>query len=627
MLTLMRRHAKSWFIKVALGIIAIVFIFWGAGSYTSKQANRAALVNGEIISLAEYGETYQRLIDSARQTFGDALNDDLIERLNLKNQALERLISRKLTLQAAAASGIRISDEALQASIVSDPAFQENGRFSAVRYDRLLAANNLEKLSFEEARRIDLITSAIASRVAMLSRVSEEEIKNFYHWQSDRIKISYVGFDPLDFQEEITNTESELSEFFNKNQAAYQEPEKVEADYLKFSPGEYLAQAEISPDEVSEIYDLTMDSFVEPERVKIRDVLFPVSDEAKEEETAKVKAEAEAFLAKAKAGQDFIALAREYEPEVDYTKEQEWLTRDKLAPETAEAAFSTKAGEIAGPVRTDLGFHVIKVEAKEEARQKEFDEVKDEIEQRLKEEKSKDLALDAAESAYGLSLDIKNMAELGAKIGLTPGSTGPFSRKVPPPGPLSDPKFTEVAFSLEEGEVGPAVELEDGFYLAMTTRKYPSYVPDLEKVKDRVKSDLTREKAKEAARKAAQELLEKAKGGNWLTLIREGGLKLKEAAEFTRRGPVEGLGYNNSLSEAAFRLSFSNPLPAQVFEANNQFVVIHFEDRKMADPGELDKVKDNLRQAVANQRQQELSSAWLEELRQRADVEIDEQVL
>ena len=627
MLTLMRRHAKSWFIKVALGIIAIVFIFWGVGSYSAKQANRAALVNGEVVSLAEYNETYNRLIETARRNFGDALNEALLKRLNLKNQALESLISKRLVLQAAAKAGIMVSDEALQNSIMSDPAFQENGAFSVERYSRLLAVNNLEKVSFEENRRIDLITAAMSARLEMLTQVSVEEIKRIFHLESDKIKISHVNFDPLKYREGITLTESEVTEFFQKNKTAYQEPERVAVDYLAFDPGEYLAKVEVTPEQVREIYDLTMDSFVEPEKVKIRDVLFQLSDEAGEEETAKVKAEADAFLAKAKAGEDFIALAREREPGVDYAKEPEWLTRDKMAPETAEAAFSVEPGEVADPVRSDLGFHVIKVVAKEKRRQKGFDEVEAQIEQGLKDEKSRELALEAAENAYGLSLDVKNMAELGAKIGLKPGKIELFSREVPPSGTFSDSKLVEAAFSLEEGEIGPAVELEDGYYLIMTTKKVPSHVPDLEKVKDRVESDLASEKAKEAARAAAQEFLKKAKAGNWLTLIREGGYELKEAPEFTRGRPVEGLGYNNALNEAAFRLSFKKPLPDQVFEAGNKFAVIHFEDRITADPAELEKIKDNLRQAIANQRQRELSAAWLGELRQRADVEIDEQVL
>ena len=627
MLTLMRRHAKSWFIKVALGIIAIVFIFWGVGSYSAKQANRAALVNGEVISLAQYGETYRNLVENARRTFGDALNDELIKRLNLKDQALERLISKSLTLQAAARAGVQVSDEALQASIMRDPAFQDNGHFSAVRYDRLLAANNLDKLGFEADRRVSMITAAMGARLEMLSQVSEQEILDFFHWQSDQVKISYVEFDPLKYQEGVTVSDQDIAAFFEKNKAAYMEPEKVQVDYLVFEPSKYLDKAQVTPEEVKEIYDLTMDSFMEPERVKIRDVLFPLSEEGGEEEIAKVQGRAEAFFAKAQAGEDFIALAKEAEPGADYDREPEWLTRDKLAPETAEAAFAAEPGKVVGPVRSDLGFHVIKVEAQEKARQRSFEEVKEDILERLREEKAKELALEAAENAYGLSLTIKNMAELGKQIGLTPQSAGPFSRQSPPEGALSDPKFLEVAFSLEEGEVGPAVELEGGYYLLMTTRKLPSHNPDLAKVKVKVEADLVIEKAKETAQAEARELLKKAKTESWLTLIREGGLSLKETAGFTRRGPAEGLGYNAALTEAAFRLSFGKPLPEDVFEVGNKFVVIHFEDHIRADTAELEKIKDNLRQALINQRHQELSTAWLGELRQRADVEIDEQVL
>ena len=435
MLTLMRRHAKSWFIKVALGIIAIVFIFWGVGSYSDRQANRAALVNGEVISLAQYGETYRNLVENARRTFGDALNDELIKRLNLKDQALERLISKSLTLQAAARAGVQVSDEALQASIMRDPAFQDNGHFSAVRYDRLLAANNLDKLGFEADRRVNMITAAMGGRLEMLSQVSEQEILDFFHWQSDQVKISYVEFDPLKYQEGVTVSDQDIAAFFEKNKAAYMEPEKVQVDYLVFEPSKYLDKAQVTPEEVKEIYDLTMDSFMEPERVKIRDVLFPLSEEAGEEEIAKVQGRAEAFFAKAQAGEDFIALAKEAEPGADYDREPEWLTRDKLAPETAEAAFAAEPGKVVGPVRSDLGFHVIKVEAQEKARQRSFEEVKEDILERAPGGEGQGAGPGGGRERLWAFPDHQEHGRAwGKQIGLTPQSAGPFSRQSPPRG-------------------------------------------------------------------------------------------------------------------------------------------------------------------------------------------------
>ena len=628
MLTLMRRHAQSWFIKVALGIIAIVFIFWGVGSYSAKDANRAALVNGQVISLAEYSEAYQDRIKEERLKYGDALNDSLIKKLNLKKVALEELVSRTLVLQEAERLGVVISDEVLQASIISDPSFQENGAFSPRRYELLLNANKLDKVGYEESIRTRMITSTMMGRLGMLTQVSEDEIIRFFHLRNDRIKISHVDFDPLSYREGIALTEAEISEFFQKNKEAYQEPERVSVDYLAFNADDYLAKAEVSPEQVKEIYDLTMDSFKEPAKAKIRDVLFKFPDEAKEEEVAEIKAKAEAFLAKAKEeGADFIALAKVQEPEADWTKEPEWTPRNMMEQNVADAVFSVEPGKLTEVVENKNGFHVIRVEDRKEARQKEFDEVKDQIEKDLKREKAKELALEAAESAYGLSLDVKSMTDLGAKVGLKSGSTGLFSKNAPPAGPFSNSNFIEAAFSLEEGEVGPAVELDNAYYLIMTTKKVPSHVPDLEKVKTAVETDLTQQKAKDKALAAAKELLEKAKGGNWLTLIREGGYELKEAPAFTRWAPVEGLGRDLAMNAAAFKLSFRNPLPDQVFEVNNKFSVIHFEDREKADPAGLEKEKENLRRAIASQRQRELASAWIEELRQRADVEIYEKAL
>jgi len=627
MLSLMRRKAKSWFIKLALGIVAVVFIFWGVGSYSTRQSNRVALVNGQVITPTEYNELYRNLLENARRSFGDALTDDLVKQLDLKGQTMETLISQSLALQAAERAGIRISDKTVSESIQSDPAFQREGKFSPELYQRLLAANNLQLANFEEDRRKRITLDRMNARLELLAQASLQEARNFFHWQRDEVKISYLAFETSSFEGGIDPGQEDLAAFYAKNKEAYRVPEKVILDYLTFKPQDYLAQAEVSPERVREIYDLTMDSYIQPERIKIRDILLPLEEEADQAEKDRVRAEAEALLKRAQDGEDFLALAKEREPGQDPSRPLEWLTRDNLDPALAGAAFGLDKGGLGGPVETGLGYHVFLVEDKEPARQKAFEEVRAEIEAGLKKEKAKELARNAAESAYGLSVDVKSMAELGGKIGLKAGQAGPFSRNDPSQDPLADPKVLEVAFDLGEGEVGPAVELEDGYYLLMVSKKLPSLIPALEEVAGEVRRDLIQEEAKAAARKTAEGLLQKAKEEGWLKASQETGVQVQLPPPFTRRGQVEGLGYDNALTEAAFRLSPGNPLPDKIFEVGNSFVVFHFEDRLKASEEVFEKNKEPLIQAIKRQRSQELSAAWMGTLRQRADVEISKDLL
>ena len=143
MLNLMRKHAGTWLIKVILGAIVIVFIFWGVGSYTAQRSNRVASVNGQTISLDEFSSAYNRLVEQYRQTFGKNFNDQMIQTLQLKQQAVNQLISQILMQQAAAKLNLTVTNDEVANSIRQIPAFQSDGVFNDRRYRSVLAFNRL----------------------------------------------------------------------------------------------------------------------------------------------------------------------------------------------------------------------------------------------------------------------------------------------------------------------------------------------------------------------------------------------------------------------------------------------------------------------------------------------------
>ena len=149
-LSLMRKHAKSWLIKFLIAIIALVFIFYFGYSFNQQRAVKIAYVNGEIITAVEYEKLYREMLAMVRQQYKDLLNDSLLKSMDLRNRALENLITQKLISQEARRLGLEITEEEIQQAIMRYPAFQINGRFDMRRYQALLANNRMNPEDFEE---------------------------------------------------------------------------------------------------------------------------------------------------------------------------------------------------------------------------------------------------------------------------------------------------------------------------------------------------------------------------------------------------------------------------------------------------------------------------------------------
>lgn len=629
MLSLMRRHAQSWFIKFLLGVIAVVFVFWGVGSYSSSRGSRVALVDGEVVSVADFQSAYRDLMEQARRQFGDYLNEDMIKKLDLKRQALERIISSRLILNEAQRENVIVVDDALKAAIHAERAFQDNGAFSVQLYNRVLAANRLTPADYEESKKHDLTVQMMMNRLALLSLVSKAEAEQFYHWQRDQVKISYVSFVPDSFKDQVKPTEAGLSAFYDQNKEAYRVPEKAAVQYIAFRPTDYLSQVEVDPARAKEFYEITQENFRQPAKVKIKHIFLPLAPGADEETTAKVVAQAEELSRRATQGEDFdaLALANSKGSNPDKGGQTDWLTRDQLAEQLATPAFELQIGGVSKPIKSHGGYYIIKVTERQAAKTQGFDEVKDKIIAELKLDKAKELALSKAEEAYGLSAGVTDLKSLADELKHDYKTTELFSRQSPPPGPTADQRFIEAAFSQTKDEVGPVLELPDGYYLVLVRQKAASFIPPLADIKSSVEQDYKRDEAKKLAKAAAEKFAKQAMGHNWLDEAQKAGLEVSLPPAFIRSAQIKDLGYSPELNEAAFELTASKSTPDKVFEVEGRFVAIHFEDRLPAGREAFEKDIDQYRASIRQQRYAALTQAWLKALRERAEVEIDQRFL
>ena len=630
MLDLMRRHAKSWMVNVIIGAIVLVFVFWGAGSIRKRRPQYVATVNDEAIGFAEYQETYRNLYEQARRRYRQVWSDDLVKALNLKRQALESLINERLLLQAARALKIDVSNKELQDSILSSPAFRLDGVFNVNKYRAILARNKLTPEKFEAIKRRDLIIQKLNRRIMSFAKVLPDEVREDFHFTRDQVEVEFVLFKPEDFVGRVKYTPEELKAFFEKNKARYRVPAKVKVAYLAIRSKDVEDQVKIEPSEVADYYEFNLNKYRQPEKVKARHILFKVKKDATPEEIAKVKARAEFVLKQARAGKDFAALARKYSqgPTAKEGGELGWFERGQMIKPFSDAAFSLKKGEISGLVRTDFGFHIIKVEDRREAGIRPLKEVKDEILKKLTASRAEELASDIAVEMYEKASLAQDLDAVAKEYKLTPVVTDFFS-KTEPVGDLGvQKKFADVAFSLKEGEVGPLVDLPSGHYLIKMLKRKKSYIPDLDQIKVSVESDLKKERATELAGAEAKRFLDALhKGGTWSREVKIFKLKPESTSPFTRPDFIPKIGRNEAIISAAFSLIKPGQIAPKPYKTAKGFYVIRLKKIIPASEDTFEKEKATLTQKLQIAKSQDYLRQWIEALRAKASITTHEEML
>jgi len=626
MLSVMRKHAGSWIIKFLLAAIIVVFIPWGVQRYTSQRSSRVAEVNGAIITLDDYRNTYSNLIEQMRQTFGDNLSDDLIESLQLRKRALDQLVDKILMLQAAETLKIQVSDQELAEYIRNIGVFQTAGTFDQQRYVNTLNRNRLTPEAFEAQQREAMVIAKLQSIITGNVKVSDLEAQQWYKWNNTEVDLDYLLLEPKQFKN-IEPNDEEIQDYFEQHKESYKTAPKIKVRYLYLKPEDYESKVTLSEDDILDYYESYPDQFKTPKTVQARHILIAVGQDAEADEVESARKRAETVMNLAKEGRDFAELAKQYSEGPSKSKGGDLgaFTREMMVKPFSDKAFSMQAGEISDPVRTRFGWHIIKVEKINPAKTLSLDEARGDIQKKLKADRSKNLAYDEVEALFDASFEGKNLADIAEEHNLKIKTTEYFSPQKPPEGITDAVRFASAAFKLPVDEVSDIQDFGDGYYLLEVIDKVPPKIPELKTVEAKVRKDVIDVKKDEKARVKANAILTELKDGQPLsTVSQKFNLTPKQTGFFKRNDSIPTIGNEPEIAHTAFELSDKNKLPEEAIKGQKGYFVIQFRERKVPS---LDGFKDqeaDIRQRLLQQKKYNIMDTWLTQKKGESEISIEE---
>jgi peptidyl-prolyl cis-trans isomerase D len=626
MLKLLRKHSRSWLIAVAIGAIVVVFIFWGIGGFQSARFQEVASVNGEPIFLTSFIRQYNQLVREFQDRAKGELTEEQFKVLGLKERALNLLIDEVLLLQAAKRLGISISAPELQEHIRSLPYFQEDGRFSQRRYQAILARARVKPSDFESGERQNLLNQKIIQTVIAFAKVSEGELQELFRSAKEEVEVNYLVVSPEPFVAKQNPSEAAIASYYKEHQSEFQVPDRARVRFMLFRPQDYAGEAKPTIGEVDEYINEHEAEFTRPKIIQVRELFLALPPKATSAKKQELEGKAKSLLQQARAAKDFAKLVEAHSQEADSRKKGGDLGEIKRGDKPAawdKVAFSLAPGEV-GLAQTSKGFHIIKLEEIKKTEKLPEAEARARASQVLREEKSRELAKEAAQRARG-EVAPENFVEVAQKFKAALKETPFFALGDQISGLDLTRTFKQRALVLKVNEISKVVDQPTGFAIIQCQERQAAHVPALEKVKERVRHAVSRQQARVQAEKEAAALLERLKKGESLSKVAaDAKLPVQSSGFFTRTQGFLKQPLSQSLTTAAFQLSQQKPYPPKLILWKDHYYILAFKARRTPSPEEFKKEEDSLRQLVLEQKRRLLFDTWLAQERQHADIKIFE---
>ncbi len=629
MLRYLRENTGNWIIKIFLGIIVVVFVFLGVGSFGSKRNDSIATINDEPITIKEFQQEYKLIVDQMRSRFGKNLNDDILKALNVKQQALDSLIERKLILAQADKLEIIVTEKELQESLFSIKAFQKDGIFNLDQYKKVLSLNSLNPEIFEYNQLNSMRQQKVKDLVLSTVNVSDLEARDWYVFKNTKIAVDYLVFDPDDYSD-IRPDEEQIKSFYAENKDRYKSEPKLNAVYLKFSPEDYKDKIMVTDARIKDFYEQNQEQFKIPQKVEARHILIKVAQDAEEEKVNEALKRAQDIFDMAQKGQDFEELAKQYSegPTKDNGGYLGVFEKQSMVKPFADKAFSMKAGDISEPVKTMFGWHIIKVVAKFDASVQTMAMASETIKKELEQQEMQNLAYYKAGEAFDAVIDGDDFEQVALIVNKKLVTTKDFDINGKGLEIEDNTGFATAAFSLALDAISDVKEIGGSYYLIKVVKKIEPALQAFDLVKDKVLSELTQKLQIKKAKEDAQLIVSKTSDEKTLEkLAKDNLLTLKSTELFTRNSRVEEVGNSPEFVQASFLLNENNKIHPEIIEVSSKYYVVGFKEKKIPEESEIIENIKTIKDEITWNKQSQYYQAWINELKSHSKINYDPEIL
>jgi peptidyl-prolyl cis-trans isomerase D len=508
---------KGWLAGVVLGIIGLVFVFWGI-NWTLSAPTYAAKVNGTEVSADEVRQSYQQQLAQAERQSNGSISD--AQRNDIKMRVLDDYVNSEALVTRANKLGYRVTDQQLLQNMAQIPIFQVDGKFDYAHAVAVLRAQGRSISEVEGLFKRDVQLRQLDSALTLSSFATAAELRQIRALTKQQRELAWLTLPAEKFAAQAVPDDAALKAYYDAHKSEYMTPETVDLHYVEISLAQLASKVNVDDAQLKAYYDeqktKTPELFVQPEQRRVSHILLPV---ANPKDDAAVKAKAEGILKRAQAGEDFAQLSKEFSQDPGSAQQGGdlgWSERKAWVPPFADAAFSMKVDEIRGPVKTQFGYHILKLAGIQPAAVKTFEQSKADLETEYRRAQAEKLFNDAQDALADAAL--QNTTDIGVvarKAGLTVLEVPDFSRTGG--GALGKvPAVIDAAFGQDvlDGRLSSMVEVEKGrgVVLRATDHKLPQQKP-LDAVRNDVVAAWKKQRGMELAAAAAADAVKRLQGG------------------------------------------------------------------------------------------------------------------
>jgi peptidyl-prolyl cis-trans isomerase D len=574
-----------------------------------------AKVDGGDITADEVRQTARQMLQQ-QMPQGSSANMTMLLPF-FTQRAAEQLITRQALISEAGRMGLRVTPAEVKDEL-------QHGRYSATffpggnfigeqEYEDMLQRANMTSAKFEELVGNDILLAKLQALISGSAGVTDSEIHDQFIKQNTKVKFEYAVLKQDDLKKGLHPADEELKAFYESHKTTYANsvPEKRKIKYALIDVNKAEAGVQVTPDDLKSYYDQHRDQYRVPEQVKVSHILIktplPGPDgKIDEKGTAEAQRRAEDLLKQLKGGAKLEDLAQKYSEDPGSAKQAGslgWIGKGQTVPEFEKTAFSLPKGQISDLVKSSYGFHIIRVDDKQEAHMKSIDEVKAQIEPLLKHQKAQQLAQKQAETLLK-NARAQNIDAAAAAAGVPVITSDFFARKDMLPGLGPAPQFMEAVFAAQEKSPPDVAPASQGIAVFQLLAVKPSATPTFEEIRSRIEQEFKNERSGILLSQKIQELSDRAKAEHDLKrAAKELGATVKTSDPVTPDGQVPDVGSMSGQASVAFNMKpgdISGPI-----NSGSDAVVIHLLESQPPTEAEYAAKRDQIRDSLLQGKQQE----------------------